>query len=279
MSKYNKRIRRKCPLLLLLIGMLGLTDWTARTFLIGPIAGCPVGISVAAAEAPAGLKPRFKTLPRGWVAQMCEPMDRIWAPLGLKGTNYYSFAGPARASDSCSARSDPSSRFYQAWFGVYIIAGRGNWLSADRSINSPDLLRIAERDQNAWLSAMGDEHPETSCIATQKLESLEIAGRMRPLVKATFRSHSDLNPGKTGLAAQLGMPKPEQWNRDLEAYHDILLTGFISTWYEPAENATIVVYASAAGYRTKAGRVVDYFPNLQKDLLSMMRSVELGCDR
>jgi hypothetical protein len=262
-SKYRKCFSRTCTKLVLLIGL----ELCAAVWLMGMVA--------AAAESPQGLIPRFNTLPPGWVAQRCQPMDRIWAPLGVKGTNYYSFGGPAKASDTYSARSDPSSWLYQAWFGVYIIAGRASWFAADGTVSFSDLSRLVQRDQNAWLSAMGDAHPETSCAATEKLEPLEIAGKTRPLIKATLRSHSDLNSGKTGLAEALGMPKPEQWNRDLDPYHDILLTGLLSTWYEPAENATIVVYASAAGYRTKHGRTVDYFPSLQKDLLSMMRRVEL----
>jgi hypothetical protein len=274
MTEPHKRFLRICTALVLLMGLLGIVVWPARPWLKLRLAAWHAGRGAGAAETRHGLKPRFKALPPGWVAQMCQPMDSIWAPLGLKGTNYYSFGGPAQAPHTYSARSDPSSRLYQAWFGVYIIAGRVNWLAADGSVHFPDLSRVAERDQNDWLSTMGDEHPETSCVAAGEPESLEIAGKIRPLIKATLRSHSDLSPGRTGLAAQLGMPKPEQWNQDLEAYHDILLTGFFSTWYEPVENATIVVYANAAGYQTKDGRAVDYFPSLQKDLISMIRSVE-----
>ena len=68
------------------------------------------------------------------------------------------------------------------------------------------------------------------------------------------------------------MPRPDQWNRGLQAYHDILLTGYFSTWHEPyVEDVTIVVYANAASYQTKDGRAVDFFPSLRNELISMMK--------
>ena len=274
MPRNRKTLLKTALALGLVLGLLGTAVWAARTSLKLRFAAWQMARESVAAEPRHRLEPRLKALPSGWIGQMCQPMDRIWAPLGLKGMNYFSFGGPPHWFARYSARSEPSSRFYQAWFGVYVIAGRAKWFAADGSIDASQLARVAECDQNAWLSAMGDEAPQTRCETAGKPESLEIAGKSRPLIRAALRSHSDLNPGGTALAALLGMPRPDQWSRELEAYHDILLAGYFSTWHEPVEDVTIVVYANAAGYQTKDGRAVDFFPSLQKELLSMMKSVE-----
>ena len=283
----NATIMRRCykailkwgAAVFLLILLLGWILWLGRTSLILRLAAWQTGRKAVATETRNGLKPEFEMLPAGWIPQMCQPMDGIWTGLGLKGMNYFSFGGPAHRFDDYSARSDPSSPLYQAWFGVYVIAGHANWVSADGTITGSELARVAEFDQNAWLGAMGDTKPQTEFVASEKPESVKIAGKVRPLIVATFRSHSDLNTNKSKLAELVGMPRQEQWNRDLDSYHNVLLTGFLSAWYEPAKDVTIVVYANGAGYKTRNGREVDCFPALRKDFISLMSALEFKRSR
>ena len=274
MARHHKVFLKFGAGILFMVLLLGVMLCFGRTSLKIHLAVRQMARKEFAPEKRNRVRPEFKVLPSDWIPAMRQPMDKIWAGLGLKGMNYFSFGGPAHWFTSYSARSDPSSPLYQAWFGVYVIAGRANWLSPDGTIVISKLAQSAEFDQNAWLKAMGDRSPQTEFVASEKEETVVIAKEVRPLITATFRSHSDLNTNIRGMSGLIGMPPDKQWARNLDSYHDVMLTGLLSTWYESADDVTIVVYANSAGYHTKDGRDVDFFPVLRTDLMSMMSGVE-----
>lgn len=96
-----------------------------------------------------------------------------------------------------AARSDPSSSLYQAWFGVYTVAGDSAFrLASGKSYAIASVRRIADHDQRAWLAAMGDPHPFAQSDTNVDLQRVTIDGVERTLCLFHMQTHSDLNSGR-----------------------------------------------------------------------------------
>jgi hypothetical protein len=103
-----------------------------------------------------GIAVQFGTLPTAWIAPMKNLMNPIWKPVGFSGVNYFTFAGPSSVFGNYSERSNPASRYYQAWFGAYVAKPDGGVIPNDLSALA---IQIASLDQRSWLEAVGDSHP------------------------------------------------------------------------------------------------------------------------
>ncbi|MGH7633865.1 MAG: hypothetical protein ACRENC_09065, partial [Gemmatimonadaceae bacterium] len=169
------------------------------------------------------IRATFDSMPPGWVAQQ-NVMDEIWAPVHVRGVNYFAYGGPA-TPHAFAARSDPDSPFYQAWFGVYVTAG-----PAAARADVP--MRLGALDQRSWLGAMGDPEPQFQLIGTHRRGKVVVEGIARPLYEWNATTHSDLGPGTTPLATQIGMPPVGQWPHGLTPFHALLLRGYYTYWYD-----------------------------------------------
>src|ERR1700690_3162360 len=117
--------------------------------------GTGVATDVSAAER---VNIAFDPLPAGWIADQ-QVMDPIWEPLGVRGVNHYAYGGPVLPNEF-SSRSDPDSPLYQAWFGVYTIAGgKDKWPTGKKGRVFQAAVKLAEYDHRSWLEAMGDPKP------------------------------------------------------------------------------------------------------------------------
>jgi hypothetical protein len=216
----------------------------------------------------------FDPLPPGWVAEQ-NVMDPIWEPLGLKGVNYYAYGGLTTGNDF-SARSDPDSSLYQAWFGVYVVAGgKAKFQSGDETQDCRAAAKLGEYDQRSWLEAMGDPNP-VAVSQNPHFSSAMIDGSKRPLCSFDMQTHSDLGPGTTPLAKHIGMPPAEKWKDRLSLYHDLTLHVIVSWGYDQRRDLTMIVYSASSAFTEKLGRVRDNGPVLDRQLRQMMGQVRLA---
>ncbi|HKV50294.1 MAG TPA: hypothetical protein VJO52_03760 [Gemmatimonadaceae bacterium] len=207
----------------------------------------------------------FDSIPSGWVVEQ-NVMDRAWVTLSMRGTNFYAYGGPV-APRTFASRSDPASPFYQAWFGVYVIA--------DSAAARPDVpLQLGALDQRSWLGAMGDPQPAFTLTRTQARGTVVVAGTTHPLYTYDATTHSDLSDGASPLAQHLGMPAEATWPTGLLSFHDIALHGYYTYWYDASRRLTVIVYSGASSF-DQSGTMRDNFPALDAAFLQMMRNVRL----
>jgi hypothetical protein len=232
-------------------------------------------------EASTGASVALTTIPEGWSKPFKLPMNDIWKELDLRGINYFTFGAP-RGLASYSSRADFKSKWYQAWMGVYAVEAKKNILDRDNSaINRnpslfiPELSRLAEHDQKAWLKAAGDPSPKAELIRFRRVGFLNTAGEERAVFEATMVSHSDLSLSKNGPASLFGRPKASYWSPHLSPYHDVVLKGYYVPWYSEEFKTVFVAYGNATSFKTKSGAVIDYGPNLENELKNMIAGVRI----
>lgn len=214
----------------------------------------------------------FDSLPTPLVARE-NSMNDVWAPLGLRGVNYYVYGGPVRAG-SFSARSDPASPLYQAWVGAYVVeGGHAQFANVRQSIGSA--RKLAELDQRSWLRAMGDPTPLGTTREPVTTDTITIAGTRRVLYRMDMESHSDLSTGTTPLAKVLGMPPATEWRSMLAPFHPLILHTYFAIWRDDSRGAAIIVYAASAAFEPKSGPARDNGPAIDALLRDTMRKVRL----
>lgn len=222
----------------------------------------------------------FGPLPEGWT-QNREVMDPHWVALRATGTNYYAL-GAARPGRKYVERSDPGSRFYQAWFGVYAVDGHGDLFRGhDRNGQFAWLARLAEFDQSSWLEAMGDPHPLARWTSRGTPHEQVIAGAARTSFTATMKSHSDvsvLGPQSTPLARALGMPNLNVGRVRVGSFHPLTLRGFYAFWYDAKRKTTFVVYGVSSAFTDKNGRAHDNAIALRADFKRLLANVRIVDD-
>jgi hypothetical protein len=224
-----------------------------------------------------GVRPVFTDIPGGWSRPMKQDMNHIWKPLNLKGMNYFSFGAPKHFFSKYAERSNPFSRFYQAWFGVYVIqADTGRFGIPRDNLEIEELGKLAEFDQRAWLRAMGDTLPEATWTGFIRQDRILINGQPRQCYEGTIVSHSDLSGSKSNRLINLfGMPPQERWEDEVAPFHDITLKGIYGGWYSVQYNVTIVFYGCGSIVTTRSGEKIDHYSEILNDLIRLAEGVKL----
>ncbi|HZS57684.1 MAG TPA: hypothetical protein VFA43_00340 [Gemmatimonadaceae bacterium] len=207
-----------------------------------------------------------------WITPMKNQMNRIWEPIKASGVNYYMFARPYTWFTHYSERSNPTSPYYQAWAGGYVIKLKDGSLP----MNLESLAwQVTALDQRSWLSAMGDPHPIADSSSVARVGNITIDGRTLPLWHGTMRSHSDLSTHPTGpLATLIGMPPQSSWPQGVNAFHDVSLDGYFACWIDSQPRISVVIYAVAANYTTRSGGHRNS-GLINDELLRVMKSAKL----
>jgi len=221
------------------------------------------------------------TIPKGWTKPFKLAMNDIWKDLKLQGVSYFTFGGPQGLA-SYSSRADFRSRRYQAWMGVYAVDARRNVFGRDNALINrdpasliPELARLAEHDQKAWLRSAGDPSPKAELIRFRRAGTVRIAGADRTVFEATMKSHSDLASTDKGIAALLGRPKASYWTPHLGSYHDVTLKGWYAPWYAPETQTLFVAYGNGTSFRTNSGESIDYTSAVRAELENMFAGVRI----
>ena len=147
-----------------------------------------------------GLHLLFTRIPAGWIPGL-HPADLTpaWRRAGLpvEGVGY-STLGSIGDGAQTSNRFWPTSPYYQAWLGGYLIqtpAGFG-W-SADTGLEVERLLEAAVVDQRTWLTNYGCREPRVSIQpgSFRVLEETTHQDYSAWLVQGTLQSQSDVGAG------------------------------------------------------------------------------------
>lgn len=216
----------------------------------------------------------FNPLPGEWVTEQ-NVMDPIWEPLGYKGVNYYAYGRPL-SGKSFAARSDPNSSLYQAWLGVYVIAGgKSVFGSGEKDAQCAAFVKLAEYDQKSWLAAMGDPHPLLNPSATRNFLIILIDGSERTACSLEGATHSDLSSAETPLTKHMGMPPEAEWKDRVSAFHDVDLHIVGAWWYDPYRDISVIVYTASSRFKNRAGLVKNNDPAIATSLHQIMQQTKL----
>ena len=214
----------------------------------------------------------FAKPPPVWITPMKNQMNGIWEPIKANGVNYYMFAKPQTWFRTYSERSNPTSPYYQAWVGGYVIKARDGSLPTDLESLA---WQVTALDQRSWLSAMGDPNPIADSTPATRAGSITIDGHSLPLWHGTMRSHSDLSAHPSGpLATLLGMPPQSSWPSGVDSFHDVSLDGYFASWVDSGRKVSVVVYAVAANYVSQTEERRNSI-SINAELLGLMKSAKL----
>jgi len=239
-----------------------------------------------------GLHLLFTHIPPGWIPGP-HPADLTpaWQMAGLpvEGVGY-STLGTIGEGAQTSNRFWPTSPYYQAWLGGYLIQildGFG-W-SAENGMEIEPLLQAALVDQRAWLSNYGCREPQISIQPGSFRVIEETTHQDYPawLVQGTLQSQSDVGAGNRYgngyfyyrtyelMFARFGgirLPPlstlPPVW--PLASYHPLELECLGLFVRIGSHNHWALLYYCGARW---AGR--DYFAILRNEALSSLKQVRI----
>ena len=233
-----------------------------------------------------GVKAVLPIPAEGWTALLPQNMDEIWQTIGLKGVNYYSLGEP-KAGNTYSERSNYKSKFYQAWFGTYIIDAKkqlfefpNEEINSNKKIVIDQLMKIGILDQSSWLIAMGDKNGSYSTTMTDStsnyslLNHFSIDGQVAPVIMFSLNTHSDLTDSTTQLSGLVGMPDRSYWQNALDPYHHMVLTGFFIYWYNKTDQTLKIIYGTGCSFVMKDGSHTDTYSSIMNGMLSMARQLK-----
>ena len=215
----------------------------------------------------------FASAPAAWVKPMKNLMNPIWLPIQAEGVNYFTFAAPSNLLRGFSERSNPRSRYYQAWVGGYVTKRSDGTLPSDLPMWAS---KVTALDQRSWLSAMGDPMPVADFGPAVPVGNIAVDGHDLQLWHGAMQSHSDLSDHPHGpLATLLGMPPKSTWPKGIQAFHSVTLDGYFVCWSDPKRNISVVIYAVAAVFGKPPGVIVDNRSTIKDELLNLMKSAKI----
>jgi hypothetical protein len=220
-----------------------------------------------------------------WSSFFKQEMNDMWQSIGLKGMNYYAIGEPAK-NNKYSQRSDFKSKYYQGWFGTYVIDAKNQLFDfPNDSINTSNkkviekLANIGVLDQDSWLYAMGDPEALTSTDLIIPKNNFEIIdtflldGQRVPVIQFSMNSHSDLTDTVTGLSKMIGMPAKSEWESQLHSNHRLILNGFYIYWYNKKDKTLKIIYGVGCAFSTKNNIDYNTYDLIKKDMLNMAKQM------
>ena len=239
-----------------------------------------------------GYRLKLNRLSHGWInGFVIFDMTPVWKKAGMdaSGVNYFTIGN---IKNSLSSRFNPSSLYYQAWLGGYIVkfSNKREW-----SINNH--FRLGEADQNNWLSLCGDTNP----AADVKFESVQEEGQIKidkfsgKLYKGIIWSHTDVGKRRKGsifsllmagmayffnqsnpdlkLTAQNFIPR---WTTDslLESFQKVCLKGY-GVIIDITATTKVVLYGNGVIFTDKNGKKYDTFKKIGPEILRLFKKVEI----
>ncbi|MEZ6256012.1 MAG: hypothetical protein R3B92_04555 [Patescibacteria group bacterium] len=232
-------------------------------------------------------------IPKNWVegVMMCD-MTNTFNKHGLNvtATNYFTIGG---VQDGRSTRYDPSSPYYQAWLGGYMVKffDDAKWSIVDHG-------ELARADQLSWLKTYQVNTPiaDIDTSSVEHLETTKVGDYEADIYKGIIHSCSDVGkrghsfmftPLMHGLAYIFNKNLPmsckltkksviPNWNEDspIDSFHNVTLTGYVSiVKISPFHRA--VLYANGAAYTDRNGKFHDTFPNIKDELLAALKGTQI----
>ncbi|MBO3462885.1 hypothetical protein G7B40_001225 [Aetokthonos hydrillicola Thurmond2011] len=221
----------------------------------------------------------------GWLPRIfCQSMEPHWKQVsagGLtqdyKGSSYLLFPTPNPGA-TYSAHFDPTSPYFHAFFGLYIIPP----VNGERVL--PEVFsEFGNRDNLGWLRKMGDPFPFSVPVQPKFLECVETdelgQGKKWSFI-TSYKLHASLgdNSPQQGLPEILVVPKSTNsfWKQFIDSYQDIVMTtrGFI--WYEG--DYLIMNFFNGIEFYDRNFRKIDTYndyPEFREQMLRMAANVKI----
>jgi hypothetical protein len=200
-------------------------------------------------------------------------MDDIWRDEGIEamGMNYY-YLPKAVKGNSYSERFNPQSKYYQAWFGIYIIE-MINDMDIEKiiTVNPQYVLNIAIADQNAWLRSMG--YPETAATGVIT-DTQNITNRW----KMTGWMKTNADTGENNSTSEMPRffhPPNIVWKESITSYGPINLDLVFYIYQNSKERKIIIIYYNGVEYVDNDGVTHITLPQIREEMENMVSGVKI----
>jgi hypothetical protein len=228
--------------------------------------------------------PSFQSIPKNWMQNVNRQwMDNIWRRDGIaaSGENFFYFPAPA-AGNAYSQRFDPASKYFQSWFGMYVVKtdGHSEYGSAEGQPDARFVLRLLMTDQRTWLKNFAGM--ENVVVALDELTPISctkasVAGLEGWKITARLLSNADVgdNNPQSGRPVFLLRP-PSAWNALIDSYARI---GLDVVLYVVLPNAgskeAYLIYYNGTDFVDKKGMKHQTLPEIQSELEAMVASLKV----
>ncbi len=224
--------------------------------------------------------PSFQTISKNWFQRVNrQRMDGIWQKeeIAALGENYFYL--PAAASGKAySQRFDPTSSYFQSWFGMYIVkenvAGRYGFAGSQPDARA--IIKLAIADQRAWLKNFAgleaavvavDESTPMTC------EQASAAGLGGWKISARLMSNVDVGDKNP----QSGRPEfllvaPTVWKECVDSYARVALDVVTYVLSNAESKETYVIYYNGVDFLDKNGTRHRTLPEIQGEMEAMVAS-------
>ncbi len=199
------------------------------------------------------------------------------------GVNNYMMA--AFTKHGCSGLCDPTSPYYNAWVGCYVIFDDAHvthfGFADDGSPIVETLGAVARSDQRIMLTGSACPHPFRFDLHNVRLTTVRDDDGEWLQVQSEIETwsifHQGRRPGASGhFYLAFGSP-PESATFSVDPFHPITYIGTMQARYDARLKATFCKFCNAARWIDKAGVVHDTEPLIgqqQKEMLRATRIVE-----
>ena len=225
--------------------------------------------------------PKFQRISDNWIKDPFHvSMAAIWRREGIpvSGENYYYVPAPA-PDQEYSRRFDPTSKYFQSWFGVYVLKQMetGPYGFENNKLVPRDFIQLGIADQRAWLRNAGFEFTQHAEIDTSfAIESMPttIAGKDAWRLTARIRSNADVGEKypQNRRVGYVNVP-PAAWVNDLNSYEPVLLDAVCYIVPDPEKKVTYVIYFNGVEFFDKSGQRHQTLPEIMTELEAMVSSV------
>ncbi len=236
-----------------------------------------------------GIKVKVNKIGSGWMqGVVLHTMDLFWRPIGIKGVNCWTIGNVDK--NGKSTRYDEKSKYFQSWFGTYIIKSSNQFgikegKGRSKEIKILDYNKLSMVDQNNWLNmCMNPKAPTTLDYKSVKfIKNFKIAsGHTCHLFSGEYKTTSDNSNKTKSLSMELySILNYKQFNgkKDFFKPKAFLPKYDNKTPFKPIQ---LKGYFGIIPFFDKHRHVVFYgcgtkknFEKLKNEILSMIKSSEI----
>lgn len=225
----------------------------------------------------------FRTMPKNWIQQPNrQSMNAIWSGEGMnvKGENYYYLPAPIEGK-TFSQRFDPTSPYFQSWFGIYVVKDNESkrFAFADGRLDGNALFQLAVADQRAWLrNVAGLDTPVVAVDTSFPIAVVKVSVAGQDAWKLTGRVRSNVDVGEKNV--RVGRPDvlliPSiSWSEYIGSYASVTLDVVAYVLYNSDKKETYVIYYNGIDFIDKKGQHHRTLPDIQAEMEPMMSTLTL----